>query len=139
MSAIKDEVRISASADNTYRALTRQEGYRGWWNAAGEVDEKVGGEAKLRFVKDGNPVNMRFHIDETKPNESVRWTCVGHDMQSWVGTTLTWRIKAAGDGVLVTLDHDGWNDAPPEPVIQGWKYFLQSLKAYLETGAGQPW
>ena len=73
MNAIKDEIRIQAPASKVYDALTRQAGYRGWWNAAGEVAESVGGEAKLRFVKDGNPVNMRFRIDEMRANDCVRW------------------------------------------------------------------
>ena len=139
MNSIKDEVRIQASASKVYEALVRQAGYRGWWNAVGEVPESVGGEAKLCFVKDGRPVNMSFHIDDQKPNESVRWTCIAHDMPSWVGTTLSWRMKEAGGAVVVTFDHGGWKDAAPEPVAQGWKHFLGSLKSYVETGTGQPW
>lgn len=139
MNSIKDEIRIHGTASKIYEALIRQAGYRGWWNAVGEVAETVGGEAKLRFVKDGNPVNMRFRIDEMKANESVRWTCVAHDMPSWVGTALTWRIKEAGGAVGVALDHSGWKDAAPDVVAQGWKHFLRSLKSYVETGTGQPW
>jgi uncharacterized protein YndB with AHSA1/START domain len=139
MSSIKDEVGIQATAGKVYEALTRQAGYRGWWNAAAEVPDAVGSEAKLHFVKDGMPVSMRFRIDETKPNESVRWTCVAHDMPSWVGTTLRWRIQEAGGKAVVSFEHAGWKEAPPEPVIQGWKHFIGSLKSYLETGTGQPW
>ena len=139
MNSIKDEVRIHATAAKAYEALTRQAGYRAWWNAKAEVFESVGGEAKLYFVKDGNPVTMRYRIDEMKPNESVRWTCTAHDMASWVGTSLNWRIKEAGGAVVVSLDHSGWKDPAPEPVAQGWKHFLSSLKVYLETGTGQPW
>ena len=139
MDIIKDEIRIEGSMSAVYDALTRQAGYRGWWNKVGEVAETVGGEAKLRFVKDGQPVNMTFRIDEMKANERVRWTCVSHDMPSWIGTSLTWRL-AGGDGaVLVTLEHAGWKDAAPAAVAQGWKHFLASLKAYIETGTGQPW
>ena len=139
MKSIKDEVRIQAPASKVYEALTTQAGYRGWWNKVGEVGQTVGAEAKLYFVKDGQPVNMRFRIDEMKPNESVRWTCIGHDMSSWVGTTLDWRIKEAGGTVVVSFEHAGWKDAAPEPVAQGWKHFVGSLKAYAETGTGQPW
>lgn len=139
MSSIKDEIRIQATAGKAYEALTRQDGYRAWWNQVAEVPDAVGGEARLRFVKEGNPVAMTFRIDEMKPDELVRWSCVAHDMPSWVGTTLTWRIARAGDAVLVSLDHGGWAGEPPAPVAQGWKHFLASLKSYLETGSGQPW
>ena len=139
MSSIKDEIRIQTTAERAYEALTTQAGYRAWWNKVAEVPSAVGGEAVLRFVKDGQPINMRFRIDETRPSAAVRWTCIAHDMPSWVGTTLDWRIQAADGSVLVSLDHGGWQDAGPEPVAQGWKHFLASLKAYLETGTGQPW
>jgi uncharacterized protein YndB with AHSA1/START domain len=139
MTSIKDEVRIQAPAGRVYAALTRQEGYRGWWNAVGEVGESVGDEARLRFVKDGQPVNMRFRIDEQTANETVRWTCVGHDMADWVGTWLLWKIVGAGDGVVLSLEHGGWKGAAPEPVAQGWRHFLGSIKAFVETGTGQPW
>jgi uncharacterized protein YndB with AHSA1/START domain len=139
MSSIKDEARIQGGAAKVYEALTTQAGYRGWWNTVAEVPDATGGEAKLRFVKDGQPVNMRWRIDEMTANERVRWTCVAHDMAPWIGTTLTWRIEPAGDGVLVSLDHAGWKDAPPAPVAEGWRHFLGSLKSYVETGTGQPW
>lgn len=139
MSSIKDEIRIRASAEEVYAALSRQEGYRGWWNKAGNVQEKLGGEADLHFVKDGHPVNMRFRIDELTPNQCVRWSCVDHDFASWIGTTLTWRLKPQADSVLVTLDHDGFKDDDQGAVVQGWRHFMGSLKSYVETGAGQPW
>jgi uncharacterized protein YndB with AHSA1/START domain len=136
MSSIQDEVRIAATAGKAWEALTTQAGYRGWWNKVAEIGES---EAKLLFIKDGQPVNMRFRIDELVPREKVGWTCIAHDMASWVGTTLAWRIRESGGEVLVSLDHAGWKEAAPEPVAQGWKHFLGSLKSYLETGAGQPW
>jgi uncharacterized protein YndB with AHSA1/START domain len=139
MKSIKDEVRIQARASQVYDALTTQAGYRGWWNKVGEVAQTVGAEAMLRFVKDGQPVNMRFRIDEMKPNESVHWTCLAHDMPSWIGTTLDWKIKEEGGTAVVAFEHAGWKDVAPEPVAQGWKHFMGSLKAYVETGTGQPW
>ena len=114
MSSIKDEVRIHATTAKVYQALTTQAGYRGWWNKAGEVAETEGAEANLHFVKEGTPVNMRFRIDEMKKNESVHWTCLDHDMPSWVGTFLDWRIKEIGGTVHVSFEHGGWKDAAPE-------------------------
>jgi uncharacterized protein YndB with AHSA1/START domain len=139
MSSIKQEIRIAAPLGKVYAALSTQTGYRGWWNAVGEVSERVGGDAQLKFVKDGTPVNMGFRIDALQPNEAVRWTCIAHDMPSWVGTTLDWKLSEQADGVLVAFEHAGWKEAGPEPVAQGWKHFLSSLKLYVETGTGQPW
>ena len=74
MTSINDEVRISAPARRVYEALSRQAGYRGWWNTVAQVAEAVGGDAQLRFDKGGTPVNMRFRIDEKSSNERVQWT-----------------------------------------------------------------
>jgi uncharacterized protein YndB with AHSA1/START domain len=139
MSSIKDEVTVNAPAAKVYEALTAQAGYRGWWNAVAEVPANVGGEPQLRFVKEGTPVNMRYRIEELRPNHAVRWACIAHDMPSWVGTTLNWQLKEGGGKTLVSFEHAGWKDAGPEPVMQGWKHFLNSLKLYVETGTGQPW
>ena len=139
MSSIKDEVTIQTSAPKAYAALTTQAGYRGWWNKIADVPQKVGGEAKLNFDKDGMPVKMQFRIDELVPAEHVVWTCTAHDMPSWVGTKLSWSIRSRGDSSVVALEHSGWDGDPPPPVTQGWKHFLGSLKSYIETGTGQPW
>jgi uncharacterized protein YndB with AHSA1/START domain len=139
MKSIKQEVRIKGSVHQVYEALTLQAGYRAWWNKAGEVPEAVSGEPKLHFVKDGQPVEMRFRIDEMKKDAAVRWTCVAHDMPSWVGTTLSWRLAEQGADVLVSFEHAGWKDAAPEAVAQGWQHFVGSLKSFVETGTGQPW
>jgi uncharacterized protein YndB with AHSA1/START domain len=139
MTSIKDEARIQTTPARAYAALTEQSGYRGWWNKVAEVPSQVGGEPSLLFDKGGQPVAMRYRIDRLVPNELVKWTCIAHDMASWVGTTLTWSIRSAGDEVVIALDHSGWKDEAPEPVRQGWQHFLGSLKSYLETGTGQPW
>jgi uncharacterized protein YndB with AHSA1/START domain len=139
MNSIKQEVRIKAPVRKVYEALTLESAYRGWWNKAGQIAETVGGEAKLHFLKDGQPVAMRYRIDEMKPDKAVRWTCVAHDMPSWVGTTLNWQLEERAGDVVVAFEHTGWKEAAPEPVVQGWRHFLGSLKSYVETGAGQPW
>ena len=139
MNSIKQEVRIEAAIAQVFEALSTEAGYRGWWNQRAEVPTAPGGEAKLYFLKDGNPVNMRFRIDDTTLNRHVRWTCTAHDMPSWVGTTLDRQLKAEGNTVLVSFEHAGWKDAAPEPVAQGWRHFLGSLKAYVERGSGEPW
>jgi len=82
---------------------------------------------------------MRFRLEETVPNRAVRWTCVGHDMDSWVGTTLTWDLASDGDATEVSFEPSGWKGGAPEPVVRGWRHFMGSLRSYVETGQGQPW
>jgi hypothetical protein len=105
--------------------------------ASNDPIEKL--EDNLHFVEEGKPVNMRYRIDEMKTNDSARWTCVANDGPSWGGTSLSWRIKDAGGSILVSFEHDGWKEPPPEMIVQSWKHFLGGRKAYVETGTGQPW
>jgi uncharacterized protein YndB with AHSA1/START domain len=139
MSSITDQIRIRTTADKAFAALTTEAGYRAWWNARAEVPPQVGGAAHLHFVKDGQPIEMTFRIDSQTLNDSVKWKCVAHAMQDWIGTSLEWKIAPAGNEVVVSLDHAGWTAAGPDAVAQGWKHFLGSMKAYLEDGQGQPW
>jgi len=124
MSAIKDQVMIDTTPDKAYAALTEQPGYLGWWSKDCQIADSVGGESRLRFDKQGSIVNMRFRIDAKEPKGRVQWTCISHDMNSWIGTTLNWTITGDAGGVSVALLHDGWkSETPPEMVAQGWKHF----------------
>jgi uncharacterized protein YndB with AHSA1/START domain len=139
MNRIKEKLIVRGSPAKLFEALTTPAGYRGWWSKDCQIAEKAGDESKLKFNKDGNIVSMRFRLDETIPGRSVRWTCVGHDMDSWIGTTLRWDLSPDGDATEVSLEHRGWKGDAPEPVVQGWRHFIGSLRSYVETGQGQPW
>jgi uncharacterized protein YndB with AHSA1/START domain len=138
-SSIKDTLTIRSPDAKVFDALTSQAGYLGWWSKDCQIAQKPGEESRLKFIKDGNAVNMRFRLDQAVPGKSVRWTCVGHDMESWIGTTLRWNLAADGDVTHVKFEHADWKGEPPEPVWQGWRHFLGSLRSYVETGQGQPW
>jgi uncharacterized protein YndB with AHSA1/START domain len=139
MSSIKEKLIVQGSSAKVFEALTSQAGYLGWWSKDCQIAQKSGDESRLKFNKDGNIVSMRFRLDEKIPGQSVRWTCIGHDMEPWIGTTLTWRLAPEDDATEVTLEHGGWKGDAPDPVRQGWRHFIGSLRSYVETGQGQPW
>ncbi len=139
MSSIKEQVVVRVPAQKLYAALTTQEGYNGWWSKDCQIGRKPGDECALKFNKGGSIVSMRFRIDELTANERVKWTCSGHDQESWIGTTLTWSLLADGPRTSLELLHDAWKSEAPEMVVGGWRHFLGSLRAYLEEGKGDPW
>ena len=140
MNTIKEKLIIRGTPAKVFEALTEQRGYNGWWSKDCEIARKPGEESRLRFNKDGAIVSMRFRVDEVVPNRSVCWTCVGHDMPSWIGTTLRWEIATENGATEVSLEHAGWKEGDvPEPVVQGWRHFVGSLRSWVETGQGQPW
>jgi len=106
---------VRGSTDKLFDALTSTAGYNGWWSKDCQIAEKPGGESKLKFNKDGAIVSMGFRVDEVVPQKAVRWTCVAHDMESWIGTTLNWRLAADGDVTEVSFEHAGWKGDAPWP------------------------
>jgi uncharacterized protein YndB with AHSA1/START domain len=139
MASIKDSIRIEAPLGRAMEALTTESGYRAWWSKDCSIPREVGGEANLKFDKGGTIVRMKFRVDAIDPKGTVKWTCIGHDMPTWIGTSLNWSVVPSGSGVEVKLDHAGWQGTPPAAVAEGWSHFLKSMKAFLETGRGEPW
>ena len=59
-------------------------------------------------------------------------------MDSWIGTTLNWLIAPNGNRTEISFEHGGWKGEAPEPVVQGWRHFVSSLRSFVETREGQP-
>jgi len=102
-SSIKEKMIIRGNAEKVFGALTSPAGYRGWWSKDCEIAEKPGAESKLKSTR-------RDHRDDALPrrrvvpNRSVRWTCVAHDMESWIGTTLSWDLAPEGNATEVSFE-----------------------------------
>jgi hypothetical protein len=80
-------------------------------------------------------------VAELDPPRRVGWETVSSNAPGdWVGTTITFDLRAEGDDTILTLAHRGF--AEPSDgfalVNTGWAYYLVSLQQYLETGEGAP-
>lgn len=141
METIRHTLTLSARPDVAYRAVATSEGLQGWWCANSDIATAVGEETELRFVKDGTPVTMRFRVDALDRNQRVAWTCLESPNPIWVGSTLTWAIRAEGTGTTLEFVHAGLaaGGPPYDMTAEGWQHFMASLKQYAETGTGQPW
>jgi len=109
----------------------------------------VGDQARFSFPPGKS--FWTFRATELISDERVTLTCVEalhlHDALSetireeWLGTQLHWSIKDHGAQTQIELLHQGLN-----PKLEcfnvceaGWNFFfLDSLKAYLDTGQGKP-
>ena len=139
------EITVSVSPSAAYRSLTTD--FDKWW-APNTVDTlEVGGT--IKFHLDPTYWTMRFtklvpdqmvelecieanHIDEGSP-DSIR--------EEWVGTKLQWQIEPYQYGSKISLVHEGLT--PSLGCYQicntGWDYFfVNSLRNYLNSGAGSP-
>jgi uncharacterized protein YndB with AHSA1/START domain len=134
---IEIERTIDAPPDAVFSALTDADELSRWWTTSAESDARAGGAYAYRFEFEDASRNHTYtgeYIDVT-PGEHVRYP-----WQTGLGPTeVDVRVEPAGEGARIRLGHSGWGDGPDwdEAVSmheQGWSFFLDNLKAYLERG-----
>jgi hypothetical protein len=140
MADILHRVGIKASPDDVYLALTTREGLAAWWTNDTHGDSNVGGMLRFRFSAGGSDIGgFEMKVLELHPARRVLWQVVGGP-QEWIGTRISYDLKAEGDYSIVLFRHQDWK----EPVefmhhcSTKWGIFLMSLKSLLETGKGAP-
>jgi len=138
MPAIKEERIIEADPERVYNALTRQDEIVGWWTNDLSVRPEVGFLAEFRFTRWGAGI-LQFEIAELDQDEKVRWIS-RQGPPHWAGTSVTWQLTPVQSGTKLVFMHDGFAqvDGSYELTRGNWRYFLDSLKSYLETGKGTP-
>jgi hypothetical protein len=141
-------LRYSSPLHKLYEQFATEQGVRNWWLTSCEMDSSVGGKVTLRFTR--SDFYAIFRITRLDADRMVEWECLEslqpaklgfQDRADWVGTRLRFEVAALGDGQSqLTFTHVGL--APLEcfgVCSNAWSFFLgQSLRAYLDTGAGKP-
>jgi uncharacterized protein YndB with AHSA1/START domain len=129
-------VGVAAHPGALFDALTTTDGLTAWWTTA-EGDGDTGG--MLRFLFDAGPCVM--HVDRAA-QPVVQWTVTECDfLPDWVGTRPTFTIADAGDdGSELRFRHHGLTSDLEciDECSRGWDHFIESLRAYAESGAGMP-
>ena len=137
MTTLCHSVPIKTSPEKVYAAVATQAGMQGWWTRDTIMTPKVGGKAEFGF--DNREAVFRMTIDELKPNEKVRMTCSGDQME-WAGTTLEWLIEPGTDGSLLRFNQRGLRELTPFMIgcNSMWGHLMYRLKAFVETGKPDP-
>lgn len=145
MDHYQNQLTLAASPSAVYKALTTQEGLRGWWTQTCEVAGAVGGEHTFRF----NQTFKVMKIDALLPDSEVSWLCTGANLEApgvqskneWLGTRIVFRLSPAEGGkTLLDFEHIGLTPALQcfDICQSGWNLFLGSLQKFVETGQGAP-
>jgi uncharacterized protein YndB with AHSA1/START domain len=131
-------VRIHASPERVYRALTTAEGIRNWWTRDADLESKIGGTGEFRFYEGRSVTRMR--VAELRSPVHVGWTTISSFRPEWDGTTITFDLRAEGSDTVLAFAHRGFKQADDIYALTttGWGYYLVSLQQYLETGRGAP-
>lgn len=130
-------IRVHASADALFDAITTASGLTGWWTTA-SGSGGTGGE--LEFTMSA-PTPLRVHVDGATRPSSVQWTVTQCDFEpDWVGTHPTFTITELDHACELTFTHVGLTDELEciEMCTAGWNHYIPSLRDYAETGRGNP-
>jgi uncharacterized protein YndB with AHSA1/START domain len=136
MPDILHRVEIKSSPKDTYAALTTREGLGAWWTGDTTGGFDVGGVITFRF---GDRGFFSMKVLELEPEKRVLWQVVDGPAE-WIGTKVSFDLKADDDATAILFKHQGWK----EPVefmhhcSTKWATFLLSIKSLLETGKGTP-
>lgn len=91
----------------------------------------------FQFLEGFNP-DMK--VTQLDPGRAVHWQCVGgHD--NWLDNTFSFELSDKGENTLLLFTQLYARELSDE--VYGtynfnWGYYLDSLKAYCETGSGKP-
>ncbi len=131
-------IRVKASPDALFDALTTTTGLAAWWNPATGAGE-TGGE--LRFVMNA-PEPLVIHVDEATKPTSVRWTVTDCPfLPDWIGTRPTFTITTVdADTSELHFRHQGLREELEcfDMCTRSWTHYMTSLRDYLEVGSGSP-
>ncbi len=131
-------IRVKASPDALFDALTTVTGLAAWWNPVSGSGE-TGGE--LRFIMNA-PEPLVIHVDEASRPRSVRWSVTDCPfLPDWVGTRPTFTITPVdGDASELGFHHMGLSEELEcnDMCTRSWNHYMTSLRDYLEVGRGSP-
>ena len=132
-------IRVKASPDAIFDALTTSTWLSEWWNPATGSGQTRG---QLRFIMN-SPEPLVIHVEEATRPTSVRWTVTDCPfLPDWIGTKPTFSITPLdGDTTEVHFHHHGLSEELEcfDMCARSWNHYMAtSLRDYLEVGRGSP-
>jgi uncharacterized protein YndB with AHSA1/START domain len=136
-STIVEGIFIEVEASRIWEALTKPEDITGWWSSTAHITPKVGELAEFSFSPPAG--TLRFEIGAVDSGRSMCWV-TKQGPAYWSGTSVTWQLEPVRNGTYVAFTHAGLvrSNGEYEKVRENWRYFLASLRSYLEAGKGTP-
>ena len=107
---ITHNLKIKASAQQVYEAVSTVKGINGWWSKDAKVGTQVGTGSLLRFNKQGTIVEMGFKTKNLAPYKTVIWECTENANPAWIGTMVETHITEEGDGCTVVFSHSNFDE-----------------------------
>lgn len=137
MPNIRHNLTIEVPIERVYEAITSENGLKGWWTTNTMAKPELGYINHFRF---GEEYFNKMKILNLIDSSLIEWECVDGDHE-WVGTRLTFELELRDEKTFLKFSHLDWKE---ESEFFGfcshhWGRFLDSLKAFCETGQGHPY
>ncbi len=134
------EVTIAAAPERVFQAITEHQGLVAWWTPDMVAEPTVGSTLRAGFGGDRFVIEM--DVVTLEPARTVEWV-PRQSLPEWRGTRVIWDLSPVERGTNVVFSQRGFAATAAGadgslPGADGWAYYLASLKAYLETGRGNP-
>jgi uncharacterized protein YndB with AHSA1/START domain len=135
--AIELNTEIQAPPEAVFRALVEADELVHWFPSRAESDPRPGGVFAYRFDF-GDP--EKDHLSEGRYRDVVANERVSYPWKAPEGPTeVEFRLRPSNGATELELTHSGWGEGAEweqsqENHRQGWSFFLDNLKAYLEGG-----
>ena len=135
MQDIMHLIKIHASPERVYRALTTAEDIRQWWTRDAEIAPKIGATGEFGFYE--KRFVAKVTVEVLDPVTRVQWKVAN---AAWPGHDISFDLKADGNGTSLRFAHRGFPHADEgfASATTRWGFYLFSLKRYLQTGKGTP-
>jgi uncharacterized protein YndB with AHSA1/START domain len=135
MQDIMHLIRIHASSERVYEAITTADGIRQWWTRDAAIEPRVGAAGEFGF--NGKRFVARVTVEELKPAARVRWKVAN---SAWPGENIEFNLKTDQNDTILLFAHRGFPRADEglASATMRWGFYLLSLKQYLQTGTGTP-
>jgi uncharacterized protein YndB with AHSA1/START domain len=128
-------IKIHASPERVYEAITTADGIRQWWTRDAAIEPKVGAAGVFGFS--GRRFVANVSVEELAPATGVRWKVAN---AAWPANDIEFNLKAEGNDTILVFAHRGFPRADDgyASATTRWGLYLFSLKRYLESGRGTP-
>ncbi len=135
MQDIMHLIKIHASAERVYEAITTADGIRQWWTRDAAIEPSVGAPGEFGFY--GKRFVAKVTVEELNPVTHVRWKVTN---SAWPGDDIEFDLKGDGNDTTLLFAHRGFPraDATLASATTRWGFYLLSLKRYLQSGNGTP-
>jgi hypothetical protein len=135
-------IAVDATPAEAYAAIIA---VRDWWSH--DLEGSTDTVGALFTFRSGDIHRSQIRVTELVPGELVAWEVLEthlsyvEDQTEWPGTRIVFEISGTSEGTRIRFSHVGLVPADEcyEVCSNAWAFFVgESLRALVETGAGQP-